>query len=86
MEIFSEGIGWVGSICFITAFYLVSRGVITGEGIAYNAINLAGGMSYAVYATLTTAWPVLALEVVWISIALVALWKCFKGFGLGDKS
>ncbi|MDA1334480.1 MAG: hypothetical protein O2794_00490 [bacterium] len=70
---FDEYVGWFGTICFIVAYALVSTEKVAATGRSYQWINLVGGLAYGFHAYVRTAWPVVGLEVVWVSIAVFTL-------------
>jgi hypothetical protein len=70
-----ELIGWAADLFFLLAFFLVSRGKLSGKGGVFNSMNLAGAILYGSYATQRGTYPVFVLEFFWGCIAVSALWK-----------
>lgn len=68
-----HGIGWVGSLSVLTAYALVSAGRVSGASVVYQALNLLGGGCLAVNTLYFGALPAASLNVIWSTVALVAL-------------
>jgi len=65
--------GWFGAALILAAYFSVSFGLMTlGDG-GFQAMNLFGALGLCVNAYAKKAWPVVALEVAWMLIALVSL-------------
>lgn len=73
----TELIGWMANACFVTGYILVSQGKIDGAGKLFNYLNLGGAILFGTYAFIVKAYPVLALEIFWGTIAIVALRKVY---------
>ncbi|MEK7193635.1 MAG: hypothetical protein AAB652_02495 [Patescibacteria group bacterium] len=65
--------GWVGSICILLGYFLVSFQILSSEGILYQGINLAGAALFAHHAMKKKAWPVLFVQIVWGVIAAIVI-------------
>lgn len=65
--------GWVGTFLFVLAYFLLSGGRIGVNGWCYQIMNLLGAILVGASVFYKHAWPALALEFVWASIALGAL-------------
>ena len=68
-----EWIGWAGMVCILGAYASVSLHLFTPETLFYQGMNLlgAGGILYS--ASQTRSYPVIALNIAWIGIALFAI-------------
>ena len=71
--------GWVGTFLTLLAYVLVSFKKIDVISRTYQWLNLLGAVCLAAYVLNQHAWPALLLEVVWGSIAIVALIKVKRG-------
>ena len=71
-------IGWVGTLLVLIAYFLVTNKKIKPEGIAYNSLNLIGAFGIGANVFVNHAWPSVGLNLVWCTIAVVALAKNFK--------
>lgn len=73
MEILIEIAGWTGTILIVSAYFLVSRGYLTGKSRTYQAINLLGALGVGINVFHHEAWSTLALQVAWGTIAVISL-------------
>lgn len=73
MNIFIEILGWVGMLLIVSAFFLVSHGKVSPKSSQYQLMNIAGSLGIGINVFFDRSWPVLALQVVWILVALSAL-------------
>ncbi|NJN44397.1 MAG: hypothetical protein HC806_06530 [Anaerolineae bacterium] len=68
-------LGWIGAVCLLLAYFLVSRKKLTGDSLHYQLLNLAGGGLLTVNSLYYGALPSVAVNVIWIGIALFTLGK-----------
>ncbi len=73
MGMLIEVLGWIGTIVLIASFGGVSYGRIDGRSRAYQALNIVGGLLLAVNTAWHRAWPSVAMNIIWIGIAVGAL-------------
>ena len=73
-----EVVGWIGSIEVILAYALVSNGKIKSDSSAFQWLNLTGGIFLMVNTVVHRAYPSSFINLVWIIIAVVALWNIRK--------
>jgi len=71
-------LGWAGGIALVIAFGLNSLGKIKAQSLSYQLLNLFGGIALVVNTAFYGAFPSTFVNVVWVFIALFALWKIFK--------
>ncbi len=69
----TELIGWLGTLAIITAYALLSFGVITGTGLLYQLLNAAGAGGIVYHSLRKQDYQPAVLNVIWTLIALVAL-------------
>lgn len=73
MAIFIEISGWIGMACILLAYFLVSNKKIRSASHVYQGLNAIGAINLLANAIFHYAWPLAALNVAWLIIALVAL-------------
>ena len=78
MEIFAQIVGWVGAFLVVLAYFLVSYKKVEGDNRIYQFMNLFGALGVGVNVFYQQAWPALAIQVVWGTIAIIALIKSIK--------
>lgn len=71
-------IGWLGSILVVTAYALNIYGKLSAESPAYYALNICGSACLIVNTLYHHAIPSMVVNVVWIGIAVVAIFKRSK--------
>jgi hypothetical protein len=70
--------GWYGAAAVLFSYALVSFGAIHPSGPAYIFLNLTGSIGLAIQAYRKQDTPLMALNSVWIGIALVGLIKLLR--------
>lgn len=65
MEQYAQIIGWIGTVCIVGAYALVSAKKVSGDSMTYQAVNLLGAIGVGVNVYYQAAWPAFALQVVW---------------------
>ena len=75
MPILVEIAGWIGALLILAAYLLLSMGKVTGQSALYQAMNVAGAAGFIVNGWWHGALPSAALNVVWMLIGGVALWR-----------
>jgi peptidoglycan biosynthesis protein MviN/MurJ (putative lipid II flippase) len=68
-------LGWTGTGFLVLAYFLVSRKVLAGDSLNYQLLNLAGGGLLTLNSFYYGAFPSVALNIVWIGIAIFTLSK-----------
>lgn len=68
-------LGWVGAITVLVAYALVSTRKLTGDAIPYQLLNLTGAGLLLLNSFYYGALPSVGVNVVWISIAVLATLK-----------
>ena len=67
--------GWIGVIALLIAYGLVSTKRIEGDAVIYQLLNLAGAALLIVNSFYYGAYPSVVINVIWIGIAIFALWQ-----------
>ena len=68
-----EVAGWSGAVVLLAAYALVSLRRLTGDGNAFQIMNIAGAAGIALHSGSNGAWASATLNLVWIAIGIVAL-------------
>ncbi len=66
-------LGWTGSVLFLLAYALVSLKKIEGDSLAYQGMNIVGGIFLVIYTFTLEAYATTGLNAVWVAIGLFAL-------------
>jgi hypothetical protein len=75
VAILVEVAGWAGAALILGAYLLVTLGRVTGQSVAFQAMNLAGAAGFVVNGWWHSALPSASLNVIWFLIAAFALWR-----------
>jgi len=75
VEIAVEVAGWSGAALILLAYLLLSAGRLTGQSLAYQAMNVVGAAGFIVNGWWHGAIPSAVLNVIWMLIGGVALWR-----------
>ena len=81
IEIAVEVAGWAGAALILFAYLLVTIGRLTGQSPAFQWMNLLGAAGFIVNGWWHGAIPSASLNVIWMLIAAVALWRLWKKKG-----
>jgi hypothetical protein len=76
-------VGWVGAVALLTAYIFFSIRRMEGDSASYQLLNLGGSASLMVNSFFYGAYPSSIVNIVWISIALFALFR--KKFKTQEK-
>lgn len=71
-------IGWLGSAAVIVAYVMVSTNRWRGDAVAYQLLNLIGGVFLALNTVYLGAYPSTIVNLMWIGIAIFALARAKK--------
>ena len=75
MNYFVEIIGWIGAVLIIGAYYLNINGKIKSTSAWYIVSNLLGGIFFTINTLVHQAYPSMIVNIIWVFIAIVALFK-----------
>ena len=67
--------GWAGAALILLAYLLLSAGRLTGQSLVYQGMNVVGAAGFVVNGWWHGALPSAALNVIWMLIGGVALWR-----------
>ena len=60
-------------LALISAYFLVSFGLVTGEGLEFQALNFTGGVALVVFALSKKATQLALLNIFWALIGATAI-------------
>jgi len=72
-----EIIGWYGMAGILGAYALVSFGVVEGQSLAYQLLNLTGAFGLFWIAWKKRVYQSVVLEVVWMAVGILAVSQMF---------
>jgi len=75
VELAVEIVGWAGASLILLAYLLLSAGRLTGQSVVYQAMNVVGAAGFIVNGWWHGAIPSAALNVIWMLIGAIALWR-----------
>ena len=70
-----EVVGWIGALQILGAYAMLSAGKLNGSSPLYQWMNVVGAAGFTINGWWHRAIPSTALNVVWMGIGAVALWK-----------
>jgi hypothetical protein len=73
-----EAVGWTGGFLILAAYALLSMGRVTGRSPLYQGMNIVGAAGFVINGWWHGAIPSASLNVVWLLIGAVALWRIRK--------
>jgi hypothetical protein len=73
--IFVETAGWLGASLILGAYLLLSMQKVTGQSKLYQGMNIVGAAGFIVNGFWHGAIPSAVLNVVWMLIGVVTLWR-----------
>ena len=77
MTLIPSIIGMVGAGMILLAYLLLQMGKMTTEGLWYTVVNLVGSLMILFSLFFDFNLPALFIEVVWITVSVVALVRLF---------
>jgi hypothetical protein len=75
IELAVEVAGWIGAALILLAYLLLSMGKLTGQSPLYQWMNVVGAAGFTINGWWHGALPSAALNVIWMMIGGVALWR-----------
>ena len=74
-ELLVEAAGWTGALLILGAYGLLTAGRLQAQSVAYQALNVIGAAGFIVNGWWHGALPSAVLNVIWMLIGGVALWR-----------
>lgn len=78
MKLFIDILGWVASISILAAYALNSYQKIKSDSYTFLILNIFGGVCFVIYTFYLKAYANTFLNVVWVIIAIPALFKLMR--------
>lgn len=78
MDLIFEIMGWCGSIIIVTTYALNSYQKLESNSTTFYLLNLIGGVMLILYSNHKAAYANTFINIVWVLIALPALYKKFR--------
>ena len=75
MNYFVEIIGWIGAVLIVGAYFLNITGRLKSSSAVYIISNLLGGIFFTVNTLVHHAYPSMIVNIIWVLIAIGALFK-----------
>ena len=66
-------LGWIGTVSYLVAYFLVSTKRLAGDAVSYQLMNLLGGILLTVNTLYYHSLPAVTVNVAWIGISIFAL-------------
>lgn len=66
-------LGWVGAVCLLSAYGLVSFGAISSDTLLYQVLNIIAAIGLFIDGIVRKAFPSAATNAVWLLIAIIAI-------------
>ncbi len=73
-----EAAGWIGAICVLGAYVLLSTGRLTGNSAAFHWLNMVGAGGFVINTWAHGAIPSMVLNIVWASVGAYALFRMMR--------
>jgi hypothetical protein len=73
LQTFVSIAGWMAALLILGAYSLLSFGKILPGSWVYQVMNIVGAAGFIINCAYNNAWPSVALNVVWMGIAVYAL-------------
>ncbi len=70
--------GWVAAVLILGAYGLLSFGKIQPRASLYQIMNIVGAAGFIINCAYNSAWPSVALNVVWMGIGFYALRRNYR--------
>lgn len=65
-------------LLILLAYFFLSTKKLKPNSIVYNLLNAFGGLGLIVNTFVTKSWPSVALNLIWVAIAVFAIYKKAK--------
>ena len=77
LDLLMEVAGWIGALLILVGYGLLSAGKLDAKSPVYQWLNVVGAIGFIANSSWNGAWPSAALNVIWVGIGVVALWRIF---------
>lgn len=72
-ETINATLGWIGALLILSAYFLVSFGIMQADQVSWQLLNLFGSAGIVISALPKKDWPAMWLNIIFAAIALIAL-------------
>ena len=72
-KIIEEILGWYGAVAIVSAYTLLSFGVLASDNITYQLLNATGAIGIVYISLKKKAYQPGVLNIIWTMIAIVAI-------------
>lgn len=79
--LFVEIVGWAGALLILGGYALLTSGRVTARSPLYQWINVVGAAGFVISGLANHVYPVAGLNIVWMGIGILALWKIAQSRG-----
>jgi hypothetical protein len=79
VDILVNVFGWVGALSVLLAYFLVTTGRVPARGWLFQSLNLLGAVGLGMVSVYYHVLPNVALNFVWLLIAVSGLWSLRPG-------
>ena len=79
VEVAIEVIGWLGALVILLSYLMVSAGRVSGQSPLFQWLNIGGAAGFVVNSGWHGALPSTVLNIVWMAIGVVTLWRLRQG-------
>jgi hypothetical protein len=73
MKTLADGLGWIGAVLVLIAYWMVSTRRVTGGSRSYQLLNAAGSVFLLLNTLYYGAYPSTVVNGIWMGIAVWAL-------------
>jgi hypothetical protein len=73
MTYLMEAIGWIGALCVLVAYALVSTSKVDARSALYQTLNIAGAVGLVINSSWNGAVPSAVVNLIWIGIGVYAM-------------
>ena len=75
LDLLMEVVGWIGAVLILAAYAMLTAGKLTARNPAYQWMNVVGALGFIANSAWNGVWPSAVLNVIWVGIGAVALWR-----------
>lgn len=70
---FINAVGWYGAAATLTAYFLISFGIVHGRDLSYQVLNLTGAIGLGTVCYFKSTYQPLFVNIIWATIAILAI-------------
>lgn len=73
MSVMIDALGWLGMVLYVSAYYLVSSGRLSGRALLFQGLNMVAAVLVALNAGYYGSYPSCAVNLAWFLIGLLTV-------------